>query len=290
MNNVQAMTLQQAIHWGSSRLQAAGDPEAKINAQLLLMQAAKIKRTQIWMQPQQRLTPSQQRCYKAWIAQRETLRPLGYIIGEQPFWGRDFLVREGVLIPRQDTEVLCQQVLADIGENARVLELCCGSGAVAVSIKLEQPCAQVSASDISPVCVRTAKDNAARHHAEITVYQSDLFDQLDNGPWDIVICNPPYIPTSIVPTLMKDVSGYEPHLALDGGEDGLYFYRRLAKQAPQYLAVGGTLYLEMGHDQKEKLAAIFAPPWTIGFGKDLGGRWRWAACKYGGKHDAAQST
>lgn len=224
------------------------------------------------------------------IAQRQTLRPLGYILGEQPFMGRDFIVREGVLIPRQDTEALCAQVLSGMAQDARVLELCCGSGAVAVTLKLERPKAQVTASDISPACVKTAMENAARHGAQITVLQSDLFAALGDNRWEIIVCNPPYIPTSAIPALMPDVRLYEPHLALDGGADGLAFYRRLAAEAPRHLVSGGVLYMEMGHDQQRQLAAIFAPPWQARFGRDLGGRWRWAACKFGGNHDAAEST
>lgn len=234
------------------------------------------------MHPQQVLTQSQQQRYEGLIAQRQTLRPLGYIVGEQAFMGRSFTVREGVLIPRQDTEVLCEQVLAHMGEQSRVLELCCGSGAVAVTLKLERPHAQVTALDISQVCVAITRENAARHQADITVVQSDLFAAVAGEQWDIIVCNPPYIPTAAIDALMPDVRMYEPHLALDGGTDGLDFYRRLAAQTPQYLKDGGMLFLEMGHDQKEELAGLFAPPWHATFGRDLGGRWRWAACVFGG--------
>lgn len=198
--------------------------------------------------------------------------------------GRDFIVREGVLIPRQDTEILCEKALESLPEEGCALELCCGSGALAVTLALEKPKARVVASDLSPVCIQTTLENAAKHNiqARMQVIQSDLYAALPPMRFDVIVCNPPYIPAGEIARLMPDVRDFEPHLALDGGEDGLGFYRRLALETPPYLGEGGVLCMELGHDQSDAARHIFEHAgWSIDFYKDLSGIWRVAVARRG---------
>jgi release factor glutamine methyltransferase len=194
--------------------------------------------------------------------------PLQYITGRQEFMGLDFAVNENVLIPRQDTETLVEKALELIKEakapmrGFRILDLCCGSGAIGVSLayhlnKLGKK-ALITASDVSPEAIDIAKENAKNNGIlkEISFVEGDLFapflkNKKGRGKeqFDFIISNPPYIPTRVIPTLMREVKDHEPVLALDGGSDGLDFYRAILREAHLYLKKSGILLLEIGHDQ-----------------------------------------
>lgn len=192
--------------------------------------------------------------------ERLTGRPLWYVLGDTEFWGYTIKVDERVLIPRPETEELAAMVVAAAKANDRVLDLCTGSGALAIAIKKEtekagkQVC--VEGADISADALLLAQENAKSNGAEIAFIQSDLFDNIE-GTFDVIVSNPPYIPTSDLATLQREVRDFEPRLALDGGEDGLDFYRRIASAAHGRMNAGGTLFLEIGIGEAQAVSAMF---------------------------------
>ena len=180
--------------------------------------------------------------------------PLGYIFGKSYFYGREFKVNENVLIPRQDTEILIEKICNDIKsrqDTVSVLDIGTGSGAIAVTIQKETN-AKVFAVDVSKKALEIAKDNAKQLEANVEFIQSDLFEHV-NGKFDFIVSNPPYIETCVIETLDDEVKLNEPILALDGGEDGLDFYRKIVHEAPNYLNKGGKLYFEIGYNQADAL-------------------------------------
>ena len=192
--------------------------------------------------------------------ERLTGRPLWYIIGDADFCGYKIKVDERVLIPRPETEELAQQVIAAAEEGDSILDLCTGSGAVAIAVykELEKNKRKVSvtASDVSEDALALAKENAEENGADIAFVQSDLFSRL-RGRYNIIVSNPPYIPTGDIEGLQREVRDFEPRLALDGGEDGLDFYRRIAAEASKYLVRGGMLVMEVGLGEAESVVKLF---------------------------------
>ena len=192
--------------------------------------------------------------------ERLTGRPLWYIIGDTDFCGYKIKVDERVLIPRPETEEMAMMAIAGAEEGNNVLDLCTGSGALAIAIykELEKSNRKVkmTAVDISADALELAKENAAENEADILFIQSDLFSRI-RGRFDIIISNPPYIPTAEISTLQREVKDYEPHLALDGGADGLDIYRRIAAEAPKYLNRGGMLIMEVGAGQAAEVVKMF---------------------------------
>ena len=182
--------------------------------------------------------------------------PLQYLLGKANFYGKDFIVDKRVLIPRFDTEILVEQALKEIGEReVRVLDMCTGSGVVAITIDLNSN-AQVVASDISGDALSIAKRNNDELFASVSFIESDLFEKIESK-YDLIVVNPPYIPSADVLTLDKEVKDYEPHLALDGGVDGLDIYRKIASEYKNYLNDNGVLMLEIGIGQKEAIEELF---------------------------------
>ena len=189
--------------------------------------------------------------------------PIQYITNHQEFMKLDFYVDENVLIPQPDTEILVEEVLkyADLvstkSEPLKILDLCTGSGAIAISLAKYIDNCEVTATDISNKAIQIAKLNAEKNlvHRKITFIESDMFDNIPKNKYDIIVSNPPYIETDVLNTLSKEVQK-EPHLALDGGDDGLKFYRLIIKNAKDYLAPDGKVFVEIGYDQKDKLFEI----------------------------------
>ena len=180
--------------------------------------------------------------------------PLAYIFGKSYFYGREFKVNENVLIPRQDTEILIEKISEDIKlkqNKVDVLDIGTGSGAIAVTIQKETG-ANVLAIDVSEKAIEIAKHNANKLEAKVDFVLSDLFENV-SGKFDFIVSNPPYIETDVIETLEDEVRLNEPILALDGGEDGLDFYKKIIKEAPKYLKKGGKLYFEIGYNQAEAL-------------------------------------
>ena len=192
--------------------------------------------------------------------------PLAQILGRQSFYGLDFFVNEDVLIPRADTECLVDLVLEDYADLAKqagssslkILDLCTGSGCIGISVAKHLPYQELLLVDFSEKALAVAKKNAEKHLGEnVTLLQSDLLTGVRGKKFSLLLSNPPYIVSKVIPGLDREVSEYEPKMALDGGEDGLVFYRRIAKEAKAVLLPGARLYLEIGYDQGESVKDIF---------------------------------
>lgn len=192
--------------------------------------------------------------------------PLAQILGRQSFYGLDFFVNEDVLIPRADTECLVDLVLEDYADLAKqagssslnILDLCTGSGCIGISVAKHLPYQELLLVELSEKALAVAKKNAEKHLGEnVTLLQSDLLTGVQGKKFSLLLSNPPYIVSRVIPGLDREVSEYEPKLALDGGEDGLVFYRRIAKEAKAVLLPGARLYLEIGYDQGESVKDIF---------------------------------
>ncbi|MCI9531673.1 MAG: peptide chain release factor N(5)-glutamine methyltransferase [Lachnospiraceae bacterium] len=250
------MTFMGALGYGRKMLEEAGILDFGIDAWYLLEYACKIDRGYYYLHCQEEMGEEVFHTYQLLLKKRREHVPLQYITGTQEFMGLEFKVNSHVLIPRQDTETLVEEALKILEPGMAVLDLCTGSGCIAISLV---KCAGVkicaAASDISKQALLVAKENAKRHQADITFIRSDLFQGI-RGAFDLVISNPPYIPTGAIPTLMPEVKDFEPIEALDGEGDGLSFYRRIARQAPQFLNPNGYLYFEVGHGQGKHVAFL----------------------------------
>lgn len=259
------MTVAQALSRAYERLLTAGVPDYRQDAQWLLAQVMQVKRLSLTLMQETGLNEAQEAAFGDFVARRASREPLQYILGTADFMGHQLLVRPGVLIPRQDTEILAQMAISRVRPGARVLDLCCGSGCLAIAVKLACPKAAVWASDQSEEAVRLTRENAARLGAEITVTLGDLFQPLRGRRFDLIVSNPPYIPRGELSSLQAEV-GFEPRLALDGGADGLRFYRAILEEASQFLNPGGLLMLEMGDGQAAAFPSLLPDgfrPWRI---------------------------
>ncbi|MDD4080178.1 MAG: peptide chain release factor N(5)-glutamine methyltransferase [Eubacteriales bacterium] len=250
------MTVAQALQDAYALL--AQVPDGKLDAQWLLSHVLGVKRLALTLMQDQPLSAAQEAAFTDYVTRRAKREPLQYILGSAHFMGRRFVARPGVLIPRDDTETLAQMAISRVKPGDRVLDLCCGSGNLAIAIKLACPKAEIWASDVSQEAVILTRENARQLGAEITVAQGDLFNPLRGQRFDVIVSNPPYIPAGELPGLQAEV-GFEPALALSGGEDGLSFYRAIIREAPHFLAPGGFLMLEVGDGQAEALHALLPP-------------------------------
>lgn len=219
----------------------------------ILCDVLKVKRSEL---PLQKYVDEEQLKKAEKLAkERATHRPLQYVLGYQDFYGQKITVSEGVLVPRPETEILAK-LTAEIAENKKVLDLCTGSGAIAVAVKKLCPAADVTASDVSEKALEIASYNASLNDAEVKFVLSDVFANVVEK-YDVIVSNPPYIPTADIEKLDKEVKDFEPKIALDGGADGLEFYREIAKGVKEHLTDGGILLLEFGIGQENALTDIF---------------------------------
>ncbi len=248
-------TVLEALKMAEQRLREVPDP--RLDAEWLLSEALGVSRLSMLLDKRRELTAEEAAAYGALIARREKREPLQYILGSQSFMGFSFKTDRRALIPRFDTEALCEEALKYIGPGARVLDLCTGSGALAAAIKKLRPGASVTASDVSGDALSLARENAGLLNAEIRFIQGDLFSPLAGESFDVIVCNPPYIPDGLRGRLQAEVEK-EPALALFAGEDGLDFYRRIAKEAPEHLSSGGRLCLEIGDGQGNAVKALLS--------------------------------
>ena len=242
------MTYKQAEQKGEHLLQTAGVMDAKIDAWLLLEMVAKIDRSFYFTHTNEEVEPEVLTESERVLEKRAEHVPLQYITGEQEFMGMTFKVNSNVLIPRQDTETLVEETLKVIEPQMEVLDLCTGSGCILLSIMKNAPTVQGTGSDISKQALLVAKENAKRHDLEAEWVRGNLFDNV-NGKYDVIVSNPPYIVRTEIPMLMPEVGQFEPMEALDGGVDGLDFYRKITEEAPRYLKENGYLFFEIGCDQ-----------------------------------------
>lgn len=254
------MTFFELWKWGEKRLADSGIREAYLDAKYLLLEAFEMDLAHFLLREQEQVpsTDGRTREYSDAVLARASRVPLQYLTGKQDFMGLTFHVDERVLIPRQDTETLAELVLRENPEkNIRLLDLCTGSGCLAVSLAVLGGYEEVDAGDISPDALEVAEENGRRLGGNVHFVESDLFSALDPGKaYDVIVSNPPYIPTEVIEGLEPEVRDYEPRMALDGSGDGLAFYRRLAAESPSHLKPGGRLYLEIGWDQGESVEAL----------------------------------
>ncbi len=242
------MTYRQAEQKGEQVLQQAGIMDAKIDAWLLLEMVAHIDRGFYFMHSDEEIDEEILTEYERVIEKRAEHVPLQYITGEQEFMGMTFKVNSNVLIPRQDTETLVEEALKLVQPQMDILDLCTGSGCILLSILKNAPLANGTGSDISKQALLVAKDNARLHDLEAEWIRSNLFDNI-SGKFDMIVSNPPYIAQAEIPLLMPEVQQFEPLNALDGGADGLDFYRKIVSEAADYLKENGYLLFEIGYDQ-----------------------------------------
>ncbi|MDU5323340.1 MAG: peptide chain release factor N(5)-glutamine methyltransferase [Peptoniphilus harei] len=203
------------------------------------------------------------------LEKRQKGIPLQYILGEEDFYGRTFKVIEGVLIPRQDTEISVEKILNIIENNQinNMLEIGCGTGIVSISVDLEIS-VDVTAVDISEKAIENTRINKEKLNSKIKIINSDLFSNI-NEKFDLIYSNPPYIKSSEIENLQVEVKDYEPRLALDGGEDGLFFYRSIIKSSPEFLNNKGFLVFEIGHDEAEDIYNLMKDKFEVEVYKDL---------------------
>lgn len=243
----------------ASAFRDAGIPDPEVDAALLLSHVTGQPPLSLRLDMTTALPDDVLTRFDALVSRRLTRQPLQYLLHTQPFLGRDFYVDERVLIPRPETELLAERAIAALRVHPHpiALDLCCGSGALAVSMALEVPGAQVHAADLSPDALAVTAKNAELLGASVTLHQGDLFAAVPTIAFDVIVSNPPYIPSADCLTLQEEVRR-EPLMALDGGTDGLNFYRRIASDAPKFLRPGGVLLLEVGFDQAEAVMALLA--------------------------------
>jgi release factor glutamine methyltransferase len=251
------MTIKQAITKGMIMLKSNNVESPKLKARLLLQYVLDKPRQYIIVYDNKEIDKQQQWQYFVNIEKLTKGIPLQHITHRQEFMKMDFFVDENVLIPRPDTEILVEEVIkiAQKYNSPRILDLCTGSGAIAISLKKFVPNADITAVDISEKALEIAQKNAEKLEAKINFVKSDLFDKLDNKKFDIIVSNPPYIRKDEIKKLSEEVQK-EPKIALDGGEDGLDFYRIIAEQAINYLKTGSFLCFEIGYNQKNDVIKI----------------------------------
>lgn len=249
------MTFREAIGFGEEKLNIAGIEDAKNDAWLLLTFVCKIDRTYYYVHMDEQMSVEQVAEYESVLSKRAEHVPLQYITGEQEFMGLPFHVNDAVLIPRQDTETLVEEALKIIRPGMKVLDMCTGSGCILISILKNVVDVEGAGFDISKKAINMAKENAKLNNVTTTFERSDLFEEVTDT-YDVIVSNPPYIPTDVIGGLMPEVALYEPIKALDGKEDGLHFYRRIVAECKEYLKPNGVILLEIGHDQGEAVSDL----------------------------------
>lgn len=282
------LTYIELYKWGCGQLMAAGISESQLDARLLLEYCCGTDRNAFLVHGEKSISAQEYENYADCIARRKEHVPLQQITGEQNFMGLTFDVYENVLIPRQDTEVLVEEVMRHLHDGMRILDMCTGSGCILLSLlHYSNDCTGVGV-DISEEALQAAGRNARKilgierngqecadsivnreavsddeseepeeTGQKVLLILSNLFKELDSkDKFDIIVSNPPYIRTEVIETLMPEVKEYEPHLALDGREDGLYFYREIIAQAGAYLNREGMLFFEIGYDQGEEVRRL----------------------------------
>ncbi|MCI8948479.1 MAG: peptide chain release factor N(5)-glutamine methyltransferase [Lachnospiraceae bacterium] len=261
-------TLQSLLTFGREELKRHNNPEPELDAKYLLLEAFRTDMAHFLMNRSRELPDNQEiremtSRYREMIRKRAMRIPLQQILGSQEFMGFSFWVNRHVLIPRQDTETLVELVLTEHpGQGERILDLCTGSGCIAISLALKGKYGTITAVDLSPEALKVAAKNCGlllggkggkedRTDPEVELRHGDLFYALKPGEdsFDLLVSNPPYIPTGVIEGLEPEVRDFEPRMALDGSSDGLEFYRRIALEGKTFLKKGAALYLEIGYDQ-----------------------------------------
>lgn len=254
------MTIKDIIVKYSKELEEIS-PTPRLDVETLLQKVLGVDRLYILLNLERVLSEDEEQLFNKFINERLNNRPIAYIVGNREFMGLDFFVKEGVLIPRPDTEVLVEEVieLAKKKDAKNILDIGTGSGAITISLAKYLENVKVTSVDISDIALEIGKRNAISNEVDdrINFVKSDLFTNIDKETkFDIIVSNPPYIKREVIETLDKQVKDYEPYNALEGGVDGLDFYRAITKQAKEYLKKGGILAYEVGHDQSEDVSKL----------------------------------
>lgn len=262
------MSYEQAYKRGTEELQQVQIAEAELDARLLLEHVCGTDRNTLLAHGEREITAQEYENYVNLISERKKHIPLQHLTGIQDFMGLEFYVNSNVLIPRQDTEILVEEVMRHLHDGMHILDMCTGSGCILLSLLYySNDCTGVGV-DISEKALETARRNAEKINAKkreeertelhVDFIQSDLFENLNQELFDIIVSNPPYIKSDVIDTLMPEVKDHEPLMALDGKKDGLSFYREILKQAGNYLTRGGGLFFEIGYDQGQAVQELMS--------------------------------
>ena len=270
------MTRREAYDYGVEQLEAEGIENADCDIRILLEDLCGVDREELFIQGDKVISRRESEIFMNAVNRRMGHYPVQYITGKQEFMGLTFSVNQNVLIPRMDTEILVEEVLKELMDGSRILDMCTGSGCILLSLLYYSNDCEGVGVDISQEALDVAKDNSGRLILDDTFdllfqtggkgkkhldeekrefIQSNLFNDV-KGRFDIIVSNPPYIRSDVIPTLMEEVRDYEPMLALDGKEDGLYFYRKIIEKAPAYLNPEGKLFFEIGYDQADDVVLL----------------------------------
>ena len=248
------------LRQGEAKLRASGIEDPRLDADLLLGRVLGITRDRLYLEREWQVSAPDQEDYLALLTRRARREPLQYILGEQEFMGLSFYVDERVLIPRADTEILAEAFLRRVaereGSGLRVLDLCTGSGALAITVAHFRPNLQVTGTDLSQDALEVARLNGERLGVRVDWRQGDFLTPVRGEIWDWILTNPPYVSLAEYQECAPELA-FEPKQALLGGDDGLKFYRRLAAEAPAFLQAGGQILMEIGWLQGESVSAIF---------------------------------
>lgn len=248
------MVISDAVLTAASSL----DENARFEAELIVMKVLGISRTELVLGGRNEISDGHMREVEELAKRRLTGEPLQYILGECEFMSLNFQVEQGVLIPRSDSEILAETVIENCGEGMKILDICSGSGCIGISVAHYVKDAVVDMIDISDkaiyICGKNIELNGVADR--VKVKKMDILNEYPAERYDIAVSNPPYIETEIIDTLQTEVKDYEPHIALDGGCDGLVFYRRIIDTAPQYLKTNGLLAFEIGYNQGEAVTSM----------------------------------
>ena len=269
--NQKILAIQEIYREGKERLERAGILEAELDAWYLLEHVTGISKASYYGNPAREIRRQEKEQYFYYIEERKKRIPLQHLTGEQGFMGLVFCVNRHVLIPRQDTEILVEEALRYLQDGMKVLDMCTGSGCILLSVLKLQGGLCGTGVDLSEEALGIARKNMENLGITAEFLQSDLFDRVRER-YDCILSNPPYICTEELDTLMEEVRFYEPRMALDGHADGLYYYRRLVEQSPDYLTPKGMLFLEIGYQQAEAVCGMMEKDYKdIHVVKDLAG-------------------
>lgn len=256
-------TIARVLDWTRQDFAARGMPSPRLEAELLIAHSLGLRRVELYTRFDQPLRDHELAAIRVLVGRRRKLEPIAYILGAREFYGRSFAVDHSVLIPRPETEEVVEAALALIppkveGVTVPVLDLCVGSGAIAVTIACERTDTRVDATDLSLEAVSTARKNAEKLGASdrVRVLQGSLYEPLGESRYALIVSNPPYIATAEIATLMADVRDFEPHLALDGGPSGDRVIASVIREARVHLLEGGVLVVEIGADQAERVRVL----------------------------------
>ncbi|MDO9068522.1 MAG: peptide chain release factor N(5)-glutamine methyltransferase [Deltaproteobacteria bacterium] len=257
MAKVEIWTTLKVLNWTKEFLASKGVLNARLESEWLLCAATGLDRVGLYLNFEKPLIDSELSVFRAMVARRAMREPLQHILGTQEFCGLEFEVTPDVLIPRHDTETLVNESIMRMPGARSILDVGTGSGCIAVTLARQLPAAAVTATDISESALAVARRNAERHSVDIDFLAGSLFAPLVGRRFDLVVSNPPYIPENDIAALEPEVRDFDPHGALNGGSDGLNFYRALIPEAIDYLNPGGFLLLEIGIGQADDVAQLF---------------------------------